>query len=93
MKDDADFRFSEIGQRLKAVRTHFQMGSKEFAEQADVSAKSYSQWETGSGRISVDGAMKLQARYGISLDFIYLGRVDTLPNSIAAALSSKPSTK
>ncbi|MCA0963303.1 helix-turn-helix domain-containing protein [Salipiger bermudensis] len=93
MNENASYRFADIGKRLKAVRKFYDLGSKEFAEQADVSPKSYSQWERGSGRVSVDGAMKLQARYGISLDFIYLGRVDTLPNSLAEAVSSRPSSK
>lgn len=83
-------KFSDISNRLRAVRAHYGMSSKEFAESADVPPKSYSQWESGDFRISIDGAMKIQSRYGISLDFIYVGRLDTLSNSLATELSSSP---
>jgi len=83
-------KYSDIANRLRAVRHIFGMTSKDFADQAGVPPKSYSQWESGGFRISIDGAMRLQERYGISLDFIYLGSIDTLPNKIATALSSSP---
>lgn len=86
-------KFADISNRLRAVREFYDLSSKEFAEQANVPPKSYSQWESGSFRISIDGAIKIQSRYGISLDFIYTGRLDTLPNNMAAAVSSNPLIK
>ena len=86
-------KYSEIANRLRAVREVYGMSSKEFADQAGVPPKSYSQWESGDFRISIDGAIRLQARYGTSLDFIYLGSIDTLPNKIATALSSSPEVR
>ncbi len=83
-------KFSEISLRLRTVRAYYGMSSKGFAEGAGVPPKSYSQWEGGNHRISIDGALKMQSRYGISLDFIYLGRLDALPSKIAAAVSSNP---
>lgn len=86
-------RFADIANRLRAVRGHFGLSSKDFSEMADVSAKSYSQWESGDIRISIDGAIKLREKYGISLDFIYTGRLDTLPSNVARALASSPAIK
>ena len=83
-------KFAAISNRLRAVRDFYDLGSKDFAEQADVPPKSYSQWESGDFRISIDGALKIQSRYGISLDFIYTGRLDTLPNKMATAVASNP---
>lgn len=83
-------KFADISNRLRAIRDFFDLPSKDFAEQAEVSPKSYSQWESGKFRISIDGALKIQSRYGISLDFIYTGRLDTLPNRIATELASNP---
>jgi transcriptional regulator with XRE-family HTH domain len=83
-------KFADISNRLRAVRKYYDLNSKDFAEQAGVPPKSYSQWESGQFRVSIDGALKIQSRYGISLDFIYTGRLDTLPNRIATALSSNP---
>lgn len=86
-------RFAAISNRLRAVRAYYELPSNEFAKQAGVSAKSYSQWESGNFRVSIDGAIRLRDRYGISLDFIYLGSLDTLPNKIATAVSSSPLVK
>lgn len=86
-------RFSDIAHRLRAVRAFYEMSSIDFARQADVNHKSYSQWESGDHRISIDGAILLRDRYGISLDFIYLGSIDTLPAKIANAVSSSPLLK
>ncbi|WP_321829772.1 helix-turn-helix transcriptional regulator [Thalassovita sp.] len=86
-------KYADIANRLRAVRAYYDLNSKDFAEQAEVPYKSYSQWESGQFRVSIDGAMKIERRYGISLDFIYLGRLDTLPNRIATALASNPSVK
>jgi transcriptional regulator with XRE-family HTH domain len=76
--------------RLRAVRAHYGLGSAEYAKQANVSPKSYSQWESGDFRISIDGAIRLHDRYGISLDFIYCGSLDGMPHKIANAVSSSP---
>lgn len=86
-------RHADISNRLRAVRGYYKMMSKEFAEQAGVPHKSYSQWESGDFRISIDGAILIRERFGISLDFIYAGRLDMLPNKIAAAISSDPLIK
>lgn len=83
-------KFMDISNRLRALRSYYDMSSKDFAEQMSVPPKSYSQWESGDFRMSLDGALKMQERYGISLDFIYTGRLDTLPNKVSFALSSSP---
>ncbi|WP_153214461.1 helix-turn-helix transcriptional regulator [Tritonibacter litoralis] len=80
-------RYAEIANRLRLLREHYNLPSKNFAEQAQVSAKSYSQWESGDFRISLDGALAICARFGVTLDFIYLGRIDTLPYSLALRLT------
>ncbi|MBO9428197.1 helix-turn-helix transcriptional regulator [Sulfitobacter sp. R18_1] len=79
-------RYADIAHRLRAVRAYYDLGSAEYAEQANVSPKSYSQWESGDFRVSVDGAIRLHERYGISLDYIYLGVLDALPHKISAFL-------
>ena len=81
-------RYADIAHRLRAVRAYYDLGSAEYAEQADVSPKSYSQWESGDFRISIDGAIRLHGRFGVSLDFIYLGVMDALPHKIANVVSS-----
>jgi len=86
-------RYAAISQRLRAIRAYYDLPSKEFAALADVPPKSYSQWESGDFRISIEGATKLGARFGTTLDFIYLGRIDTLPTNLAKAVASSPLLK
>lgn len=86
-----DGRYSDIANRLRLVRSFYDLSSKRFAEQAGVSVKSYSQWESGDFRISLDGALSISARFGISLDYIYLGRLDTLPYALAISLKDTES--
>ncbi len=66
------------------------MQSKDFAAAADIEPKSYSQWESGNHRLSLSGALAIGAKYGVSLDWLYLGRLDTLPSNLRSALASSP---
>ena len=83
-------RYADISNRLRAIREYYGMSSTEFAEEIGRPLKSYSQWESGENRISIDGALSLRHRFGITLDFIYDGNLDALPFKIANALSSSP---
>lgn len=80
--------FADIAVRLRAVEIYTGLSQKEFSEAADVQQKSMSQWQSGEFRISIQGALKLRERYGISLDFIYCGNIDALPTKMANVLSS-----
>ena len=82
-----------IAARLKSSREAIsEHGPKEFYEGAGITGNPYYNWESDSGkyRISVENAGKLRDRYGLTLDWIFLGMLDTLPQKVATALSSKP---
>jgi transcriptional regulator with XRE-family HTH domain len=44
-----------------------------FARRIGMDNKNWSTWETGKGRINVDGARQVSRRLGVSLDWIYDG--------------------
>jgi len=88
--DTVQGRYAEISARLRAVRGVFEMQPKEFYEAAGITGGIFYNWETGNHRISVDGALKLRNRYGLTLDWIYCGNVDALPHKVASALRSSP---
>ncbi|MFS8181470.1 helix-turn-helix transcriptional regulator [Pseudovibrio denitrificans] len=81
-------RYADSATRLRAVRKYFGMNQKDFAANADIQYKSYNQWESGDFRVSIPGAIKLRERYGISMDFIYIGNIDALPTKMANELMS-----
>ena len=79
--------YAELARRLRAPRSVYGMGSKEFDESAGVPFKSYSQWESGAFRPSIDAALRLRRRYGLSLDFIHAGSLDALPMKLAGQVA------
>lgn len=85
--------WQDIADRLIAARRALGYGDKmqaEYARNAGLKPKRYSNWESGSYRISIDGALALRERYGLSLDFIFCGSVAMLPNKVASALRDNP---
>lgn len=80
----------KVGERLRAVRKSLDWKQYEFAEAAGIGKTTYNNWEKGIQFPSVDQAALLCERHGLTMDFIYLGRLDALPTSLSKALSSIP---
>lgn len=79
--------YMEIGARLRAVRTGFtDLTQAEFAKRHGFQKTQYNAWETGQNRITVDCAERLAASYGLTLDWIYLGRRDGLADRASKVL-------
>ena len=75
-------QYVEIGNRLRRVREQFsELNRREWAEAHNFNRTQYTNWENGTRRIPVDMAEALCRKYGLTLDFIYLGRVDGLSES------------
>lgn len=83
--------FQDIAERLRIVRDIEGGDQREFASAAGLKYSQYKNWESGAYRISLDGALALRERYGITLEFIYIGDVDSLPMSWRKAISSRAS--
>lgn len=83
--------YKEIGDRLRAFRGTLGINQKDFAKKHNFSPTQYTNWETGERRIPPEKAMVLEERYGLTLDFIYIGRLRTLPHNLAEALYDNPS--
>jgi transcriptional regulator with XRE-family HTH domain len=81
----------DISLRLRAIRemTGYPV-QREFASALGFNVKSLSQWESGQFRIPIEAAKVYVVQFGISLDFIYLGRLEMLPHRIARQLESNP---
>lgn len=59
---------------------------KVWCEKNGIRQTAWNNWELGNRRISVEEAEKLCQRYGLTLDWIYLGRRDGLSASAAKVL-------
>lgn len=80
--------FPEIAARVRAVRLAFSDDTATaWAARHGFERRQYSAWETGANRIPVDHAETLARLYGLTLDWIYLGRADGLAASTLQRLS------
>ena len=84
-------RHAGSAKRLRAIREYLGFDrSMDFADEIGAPRKSYSQWESGDFRITLDYAAVIQDKFGITLDFIYLGISDALSHKAATSLKSSP---
>jgi transcriptional regulator with XRE-family HTH domain len=76
-----------IAARLLRTREALDLDQSEFCEQIGVKPNVYNPFETGKRRITVDVALKIRARFGVSLDWIYCGDPSHLPTEIYRKLA------
>ncbi|QAX31297.1 helix-turn-helix domain-containing protein [Leisingera sp. NJS204] len=85
-----DTPFGDIAARIRWHRNLLGKNQTEYAELIGVKRTVLNNWETGRQRVSLDGALLLRAKFGLSLDFIYAGIDDALPMSLRNALLESP---
>lgn len=79
--------YAEIGKRLRVVRTTLSdQSQKEWATANGFNVTQYNNWERGNRRIPIEAAIKLCERYGLSLDAIFRGRLDAVPDHLRKVL-------
>ena len=82
--------FSDIAARLEWHRNLMDMTQSEYAASIGKKRAAYSLWEAGTHRLSLDGALALRKKYGLSLDFMYEGIDDALPMTLRNAWRERP---
>lgn len=86
MNHDKPRPYADIAERLKWHREQI-VGLKQEDYAATIRTKraAYSLWEAGTHRLSLDGALALRSKYGLSMDFMYEGIDDALPMTLRNA--------
>lgn len=69
----------DVGRRLTLLRDVFDMSQTAFGKSSGLSQSRYSQYETGERLLPVLVAIDLCNKYGVSLDWLYLGEPHGLP--------------
>lgn len=82
--------YADIAERLLWHRTLEGLNQAEYAAEIGRKRSVYSLWEAGSHRLSLDGALALRRRWGLSLDFMYEGIDDALPMTLRRAWRERP---
>lgn len=82
-----DAQYFDVATRLAAIRTGFTvLNQKEFALKHGFNVTQWNNWESGTRRIPVESAEKLCQLYGVTLDFVYMGRRDGLSEKASKVL-------
>lgn len=82
--------FSDIADRIRWHRNLIGMNQDEYAAAIGFKRSAFSLWEAGSHRLSLDGALALRVKWGLSLDFMYEGIDDALPMTLRNAWRERP---
>ncbi|WP_114010804.1 helix-turn-helix transcriptional regulator [Cohaesibacter intestini] len=90
MKTPDEASMEKVAERVRWLRDHLNLKQKDFASSIEILPTQLNNWEKGNQRLSLQGALKISKVYGVSLDFLFLGRADTLPQQMRVAWASRP---
>jgi len=83
---DQEDKPEAVAARLKRVREILGMSKKEFAERAQLSEQVYGPFENARRELSLIAANKLRKCSWLSVEFMYVRKIDDLPTRISTEL-------
>lgn len=86
MPTHTPFHPAAVGMRLEALRRHHGKTRAEFAESVHIDATSYGRIEKGLKPLKADMAYRIAERWGVTMDFLYRGRLTEIPPNLADAI-------
>jgi len=86
MDRHSPFHPHAVGRRLTALREYHGKTRADFAESVQIDKTSYGKIEKGTKPLKADMAFRIAERWGVSMDFLYRGRLTELPESLANSL-------
>jgi len=81
-----EMRPEEIGKRLKLLREAYSLKASEIADMLGIERTYWTRFEKGHRAITDEVAYLLVDRFGVTLDFLILGRWGSLPMQVADKL-------
>lgn len=86
-----DRPYTDIAEKLIWHREEIEkLTQSEYALQCGLKRAALNNWESGQFRLSLNAALKIRKRYGLSLDFLYEGNDDALPMTLRKAWRDRP---
>ena len=76
-------RSDRIGERMRLLREALGMIPAEISQRLDIPPTYWSRFERGERQLTDTVAAALVERYGVTLDFLILGKWDKLPADLA----------
>jgi transcriptional regulator with XRE-family HTH domain len=83
MERTSPFHPEAVGQRLEALRLHHALNQSEFSKSVNIDQTSYGRIEKGLKPLKADMAFRIAERWGVSMDYLYRGRLTELPPALA----------
>lgn len=80
------FRPADVARRLTLAREALGLKKSEMADSVGIDRSSYTKIENGDKVLNADMAFAIAERWGVSMDYLYRGRLTDLPASIASKL-------
>lgn len=77
-----------IGKRLEKLRTVVGLNQTGMAEALHIGQSAWSQYESGTRRVTLEVAGRIAVRFGVTLDWLYRGDPSGLPLKLAQSLVS-----
>lgn len=84
----SEMRADRIGERMRLLREALGLIPAEISERLDIPPTYWSRFENGKRPLTDTLAAALVERYGVTLDFLLLGRWDKLPSDLADRMRS-----
>lgn len=81
-----EMRADRIGYRMRLLREAQGLLPSEMADRLEIERTYWSRFENGKRRINDNLAALLVSRFGVTLDFLLLGKWDKLPMDLADAM-------
>jgi transcriptional regulator with XRE-family HTH domain len=85
----AEMRAERIGHRLMLLREAYGLSHAEISDALGIERTYWSRFEGGKRPITETVAALLVARFGVTLDFLILGRWDKLPFDLAEKMRAE----
>ena len=77
---------AEVGRRLDAVREASGLEKGLFAQTCSIDASSYSKIIKGEKPLKIEMGFNVSVRWGVSLDYLYKGALNSLPSNLSATI-------
>lgn len=74
-----------VADRLIRLREYHDLSQGAFADSVGIDRSSYSKIERGTKPLKAEMAFAIAERWGVSMDFLYRGRLTELPHTLADA--------
>lgn len=84
--EDQKDRREAVAARLRRAREILGLDQKTFAAMAEILPQTYGPFETGKRELTLEAAKKIRRAHGLTLEFMYFGKIEDLPHRIAAKL-------